>query len=188
VARRRRVRADPSTTQSTPGTIAGTIAYMSPEQIRGEKLDGRSDLFSFGTVLHEAITGLHPFQRDSILATASAILNDPPEPPPEPAAQASHALLGVAGRLLEKDREKRYPSAEHVRAELAVLAGRSPQRRKKWLPWAAAAAALAIGIATWTLWPAPSLPAHARWSRSCRSRTERGSPAAISRRRSWPTC
>ncbi|HVQ34548.1 MAG TPA: serine/threonine-protein kinase, partial [Candidatus Bathyarchaeia archaeon] len=145
----------PSTTQSAPGTIAGTIAYMSPEQIRGEKLDGRSDLFSFGTVLHEAITGLHPFQRDSILATASAILNDPPEPPPEPAALASHALLGVAGRLLEKDREKRYPSAEHVRADLAVLAGRSPQRRRRWLPWAAAAAALAIGIATWTLWPAP---------------------------------
>ena len=148
-------------TRSVEGTIAGTIAYMSPEQIRGEKLDARSDLFSFGTMLHEAVTGLHPFQRESILATASAILHEPPAAAPAPPDPGSSALLAIASRLLSKDKDERYASAEDLLADLSLMPAPKPQPKLhgSFRRWAGAAAAIvAIGIAAWMLWPPPPPP------------------------------
>ncbi len=149
-------------TQTHPGAIAGTILYMSPEQVRGEPLDARSDLFSFGTLLYEAATGKHPFERESILASASAILHEAPSGATEPPQLASSPLAPVVNRLLEKDRERRYASADVVLEDLrAVRSGtaiavkpepRPPGRRVA--AFAAVAVALAmIAVGGFTFWP-----------------------------------
>ncbi|HUS05115.1 MAG TPA: serine/threonine-protein kinase [Bryobacteraceae bacterium] len=92
---------------SLPGEIVGTAAYMSPEQILGQEVDQRSDLFAFGIILYEILTGQHPWTRKSTVDTLHAILHD--EPPPR-----KITLAGVVDKLLRKDREERYPSAEAV--------------------------------------------------------------------------
>jgi serine/threonine protein kinase len=99
---------DTATTDvSVPGQIVGTVAYMSPEQILGQKVDQRSDLFAFGIILYEMLTGQHPWPHKSTVDTLHAILHD------EPPAQHS-AFAGVLDRLLRKNREERYPSAEAI--------------------------------------------------------------------------
>ena len=108
---------------TTPGAGVGTVAYMSPEQVRGEEVDPRSDLFSLGIVLYEAITGQHPFMRESTYATASAILHESPGLGPEPRTLTdSGPLRGVVLRLLEKDRAARYQSSSEVAADLGAIA------------------------------------------------------------------
>jgi len=111
-------------TLTLPGGIAGTILYMSPEQVRGEALDARSDLFSFGTLLYEAVTGAHPFERESILASASAILHEAPSGATEPQQLAASPVAPIVNHLLEKDRDRRYSSAQVVLQDLrAARAG-----------------------------------------------------------------
>ena len=154
------------TTQSTPGSIAGTILYMSPEQLRGEPLDARSDLFSFGTLLYEAVTGVHPFERASLLASASAILKEPAAGAPDPPQLASSPVGTIVDRLLEKDRDRRYASADAVRNDLrAVLTGAAlsthgaPGLKKKRVARIGVGTALAGLIVTgYLLWP--SRPPH----------------------------
>ena len=97
---------------SIPGQILGTVAYMSPEQIQGQEVDQRSDLFAFGIVLYEMLAGQHPWPRKSQVDTLHAILHD--DPPPIQAA-----LAGVVDKLLRKNREERYSSAEAVLEDLA---------------------------------------------------------------------
>lgn len=97
---------------SVPGRIVGTVAYMSPEQIQGQNLDARSDLFAFGIIVYEMIAGRHPWQRKSTIDTLHAILHDGPPP-----VQSQWA--GVLERLLRKNREERYASAEAVLEALA---------------------------------------------------------------------
>ena len=97
---------------SLPGQIMGTVAYMSPEQILGQEVDQRSDLFAFGIILYEILTGQHPWLHKSTVDTLHAILHD--EPPPQQVALAS-----VVDKLLRKNREERYPSAEAVLEALA---------------------------------------------------------------------
>ena len=97
---------------SVPGQIMGTVAYMSPEQILEQEVDQRSDLFAFGIILYEILTGQHPWLHKSTVDTLHAILHD--EPPPQQVALAS-----VVDRLLRKNREERYPSAEAVLEALA---------------------------------------------------------------------
>ena len=97
---------------SVPGQILGTVAYMSPEQILGQEIDQRSDLFAFGIVLCEMVTGQHPWPRKSQVDTLHAILHD--DPPPMQAA-----LAGVVDKLLCKNRDERYSSAEAVLEDLA---------------------------------------------------------------------
>ena len=97
---------------SISGQITGTVPYMSPEQILGQDLDQRSDLFAFGIVLFELLTGRHPWPHQSPVDTLHAILHD--EPPPQ-----QLALGGVINQLLRKNREERYPSADAVLAALA---------------------------------------------------------------------
>lgn len=114
--------------QTQPGTVMGTVGYMSPEQVRGRPVDLRSDLFSFGVVLYELLSGRRAFQRDSAADTMSAILRDePPElsatDPPIPAA-----LADVVRRCLEKEPARRYQKASDVSADLRrlVRGDRSP--------------------------------------------------------------
>ncbi len=106
---------------TAPGSTVGTIAYMSPEQARGEELDARTDLFSFGAVLSEMATGRQAFSGNTAAATFDAILNRPPTPAATLNPDLPPGLEPVLQRLLEKDRELRFQSAADVRAELRRL-------------------------------------------------------------------
>src|ERR1700736_6558879 len=103
---------------SVPGQILGTVAYMSPEQILGQEVDQRSDLFAFGIVLYEMLTGGHPWPRKSAVDTLHAILHDDP-PPMEAAFPFAEELAGIVQRLLCKTPAERYPLAEAVWEDLA---------------------------------------------------------------------
>ena len=106
---------------TTPGATPGTLAYMSPEQLRGKELDARTDLFSFGAVLYEMATGRMPFSSTSSSEIASAILRDEPRPPWQLNPAISSELESVICRALEKDRNLRYQHASDMRAELQRL-------------------------------------------------------------------
>ncbi|MFZ3330953.1 MAG: protein kinase [Candidatus Acidiferrales bacterium] len=149
---------------TSPGTAVGTIAYMSPEQARGEELDARTDLFSFGAVLYEMATGRMAFPGNSAAVIHDGILNRTPIP----ASQANHGLPPkldeIVGKALEKDRKLRYQSTADIRTDLQRLkrdtesarlpaasgrvAGVGEQRGIPWkvvVPAAIAVVALAVG-------------------------------------------
>jgi serine/threonine protein kinase len=111
-----------------PGIIAGTVGYMSPEQVRGEPVDGRSDIFSLGVVLWEMLTGRRPFRGDSPVETLSAILRE--EPSPDPALAGLPAEFErILRRSLEKRPENRYLSAADLAIDLRRVAADSASRR-----------------------------------------------------------
>ena len=104
------------------GTIVGTAAYMSPEQAEGRKLDGRSDIFSFGSVLYEMVTGRRPFLGDSPLSTLTKILNEDPTPPSRLAASVPPELERTILRCLRKDPARRYQTMADLKVALEDLA------------------------------------------------------------------
>ncbi|HVQ42019.1 MAG TPA: protein kinase [Vicinamibacterales bacterium] len=130
-------------TDTAPEVVVGTAAYMSPEQVRGEVVDARSDIFSLGTVLHEMLTGRGAFARGSAAEVTAAVLKEDPAPPLPAGVPA--ALQRIVTRCLEKSREARFQSARdlmfslksHGRAGASVLG-----------PWItiAAAAVVALGV------------------------------------------
>jgi tetratricopeptide (TPR) repeat protein len=140
-----------------PGMVLGTPSYMSPEQVKGQALDARSDQFAFGVILAQMMSGRHPFRRKSTAETISAVLADPvlfdPGDPP--------GLVRLVERLLAKDAAARFPSMTEVHAQLAALRtapetfatapmAAEPATRGP-APWLRAAAAAAIlGLAIWT--------------------------------------
>ena len=141
-----------------PGTVLGTVGYMSPEQVRGEPGDARVDLFSFGAVLYEMLSGRRAFQRGTAAETMTAILR---EDPPELTEGASAGLPVGLGRIvrhcLEKNPAERFQSARDVAFALEALSGPSssgtqalsaaPGRGNRWLAWASMAALVVLAAA-----------------------------------------
>jgi Tol biopolymer transport system component len=158
--------------QTSAGTVLGTVAYMSPEQAQAGALDARSDLFSFGVVLHEMLTGKPPFTRPSMAETLSAILRDAPPPLRALRPDLPAELERIVDRLLAKDPARRYPDASAVLADLRVLAspataslapppaaGAPSRRAAGWVAVGAAAALLAAAAAwRWSTHRAASAP------------------------------
>lgn len=116
---------DPAT---TAGTVLGTVGYMSPEQVRGEVVDSRADIFSLGVVLYELLAKRQPFARNTNAETLSAVLRDDPPPLPSSTGDVSPALVRIIGRCLAKRPEDRFQSAHDL--ALALEAVSSPSWSK----------------------------------------------------------
>ena len=147
-----------------PGTVMGTVGYMSPEQVKGGASGARSDIFSFGAVLYEMLTGKRAFKRDTSAETMTAILREEPPELNDSGWQGPPALQRILVRCLEKNIERRFQSASDLAFAIESLSRSSgtsaisatrnvePKARRKWLPWAAAAlGALALGAAAWSV-------------------------------------
>src|ERR1700757_4677337 len=140
-----------------PGMVMGTVGYMSPEQVRGEPSDARSDIFSFGAVLYEMLTGKRAFKRETSAETMSAILREEPPELNDTGWQGPLALQRILVRCLEKNVERRFQSASDLAFAIESLSGTStaksvpqPKSRRAWLPWVIAAALL-MGTAVWEM-------------------------------------
>jgi TolB-like protein/predicted Ser/Thr protein kinase len=106
---------------SSGDQMPGTAFYMSPEQIKGDDLDPRSDLFSLGVVLYEMATGIRPFRGRNVVLTLHAILHRKPLPPRQINPRVPPRLETIIGKALEKDRDQRYQSAKELRQDLEVV-------------------------------------------------------------------
>jgi serine/threonine protein kinase len=133
-------------TETAEGVVVGTIGYMSPEQLRGEAVDARSDIFSFGAVLHEMLSGKPAFLRDTGAETIAAILKE--DPRGEVPANVPPALARIVSRCLEKARDARFQSARDLAFALEFLSGSASTA----LPVATAAKPTAPGMAAPTGW------------------------------------
>jgi serine/threonine protein kinase len=167
------------------GFAVGTLPYMSPEQVRGEELDARTDLFSFGVVLYEMVTGILPFRGETSGVIVEAILNRTPIAPARLSPDVTPKFEEVIDRALEKDRKLRYQHASDVRAELqrlkrdsdsgrAVLTTTLPgvkdsnqegsekqikmTRRAAMGALASAAGAAGVAASVWYFWPKTAKP------------------------------
>jgi len=145
-------------TETAEGMVVGTIGYMSPEQLRGEPVDARSDIFSFGAVLHEMLSGRPAFVRDTGAETIAAILKE--DPPDDLPATVPSALARIVSRCLEKARDARFQSARDLAFALEFLSGSastaSPVAIAATPPETGAAPvrwrpAVAAGIVLWTI-------------------------------------
>ena len=155
---------------TSSGMVVGTAAYMSPEQARGAAIDHRSDIFSFGIVLQEMVTGTPPFRRRSGVDTMHAILHDAPPRLPASLGEAADDLQHIIDRCLLKPPDDRYPAMRDISADLRIARRRldsaeiraveGPSRFDRWIrigTLAVVAVAFAAVVAIWL---------NARWTRS----------------------
>ncbi len=149
--------ASTETMLTEPGSAMGTIAYMSPEQARGQTVDARSDLWSLGVVLYEMVTASRPFDGPTTAIVFDALLNKTPQPVRERNPKVPAELERIIGKLLEKDRALRYASAAELRGDLERLqAGLSPaapsRKRNPLLKYGTAVAALILAAGGFFFW------------------------------------
>jgi Tol biopolymer transport system component len=158
---------------SEEGKIAGTAAYMSPEQAEGKKLDARSDIFSFGTVLYEMLTGRRAFHGDSTASTLASVLRQDPPPPSEVCPEVPRDLERIIQRCMRKDPNRRFHTMQDVKVELdevreesesgAAAAQLQPPRHRAWMYGGAGTVIVVLALAAW-YWrrtgelPPPSQP------------------------------
>jgi serine/threonine protein kinase/Tol biopolymer transport system component len=158
-----------------PGVVMGTIGYMSPEQVRGTASDARSDIFSFGAVLYEMLTGKRAFKGDTAAETMTAILREEPPELDESGWQGPIGLQRILGRCLEKNVERRFQSASDLAFAIEALSGTAtsaaqtverPKATRAWLPWVAILlGGLALGAGMWMAgrrWSAKGPPKYTR--------------------------
>jgi tetratricopeptide (TPR) repeat protein len=155
-------RADGPSMTST-GEIAGTPAYMAPEQLKGLPLDSRADIFALGVCLYEMVTGSHPFMKDSGFATADAILNQPAPPLDRYLKDPPEGLEHAFRRALAKEPDQRYQSFKDLRIDLgsvdlpqtrtAIAPPLRTRARPRWLIAALVTLVAAGGALAWRLWP-----------------------------------
>jgi serine/threonine protein kinase/Tol biopolymer transport system component len=160
---------------TSPGTMVGTVSYMSPEQVRGKELDARTDLFSFGAVLYEMATGALPFRGETSAMICEAIVNRAPIAPVRLNPDLPAELERIINKALEKDRELRYHSAADLETDLKRLrrdteSGRTPliamsttpqptlPGRSAWLKWSVIAALILVSAALLLVWLRTPLP------------------------------
>jgi len=140
-------------TLTVAGTPVGTASYMSPEQISGEPLDARTDLFSLGIVLYEMATGRRAFEGPTAAIVHEAILHRTPTSAHELASHVPRSLEAVISRTLEKDRTRRHQSASEIRKDLMQIQREiNPRRRFLRYSFAAAMLLLLVGLAAWGYW------------------------------------
>ncbi len=162
---------------TSPGSALGTVAYMSPEQVRGKELDARTDLFSFGVVLYEMATGAMPFRGETSGVIFGEILNRTPASPLRLNTDLPPKMEEIINKCLEKDRSLRYQHASDIRTDLQrlkrdtesirIAVGQSTTRARKWSLGAILAAACVVAIITlflviggrWRAWVEPALHA-----------------------------
>jgi eukaryotic-like serine/threonine-protein kinase len=133
-----------------PGTTAGTAGYMSPEQVRKEKLDARTDLFSFGMVLYEMATGRRAFEGDTVAVIHEAILHQAAVPAHELNSAVPRRLDNIILKASGKDRSQRYQSAAEIKKDLVRVQRQMQPQRVRIRNWLAAAALLAVGaLSVW---------------------------------------
>jgi serine/threonine protein kinase/tetratricopeptide (TPR) repeat protein len=152
---------------TVPGTVLGTVGYMSPEQVRGLAADHRSDIFSFGAILYELLTRKKAFKRDTAGDTMAAILRDPPADLSRSGIAVSPALDRILMHCLEKDRDNRFQTARDVvfalseqpasDADTRTRPQRGPGTRRSVFVAAVVAAALAVAAVVLVRWPRGSL-------------------------------
>src|SRR5436190_1814270 len=149
--------------QTKEGSIIGTVGYMSPEQAEAKPVDARSDIFSFGSILYEMVTGERAFRGDSNLSTLAAILKEEPKAVSVVVPEVPRDLEKIINRCLRKEPERRFQHIDDVRVALLELRDESAsgrldgataqkRRRVRWAPWTAALVLVAAALGSIAFW------------------------------------
>jgi serine/threonine protein kinase len=158
---------------TSAGTVMGTASYMAPEQVRGEAADPRTDIFAFGAVMYEMLSGHRAFRRDTPAETMTAVLREEPPELSDSTHPLSPALEKIVRRCVEKDPNQRFQSAKDLSFALSALSGSDtgavrvtnlPTKRSLWLSVGVTTALIAVAAATWFLSSRPVVAARQQFA------------------------